>query len=145
MHARQIIRDAAKADLVALPSIADRVYIGRTRALAAAHAPALLVYTTDENSEVDAQGADAVLARDLRLVVEARTSTAEVPDDLLDQIAAEVEPAMVSGSLVGLVREVTLVRTRKSVESDGTSHVGALAMEFRVAYRTRESAPGVLV
>ena len=145
-HVRRRIRDAAKLALTGLPTTGARVYTGRTRALEQNFQPSLLLYTIDETSDVDAQGPDAVLTRPLRLAVEIAVSEAAPPDDLLDQIAAEVEPAMVTAAgLLSFVREVTLIRTRQEVASDGTSHIGTLILEYRVVYRTRESQPAAAV
>jgi hypothetical protein len=71
---------------------------------------------------------------------------AAVPDDTLDAIALEVEPAMVADfTLGGLAREVTLMSTTIETVAPGDAHAGEVSMEYHVFYRTRENAPETAV
>ena len=145
-HVRSQIRDAVVAALENLPTTGSRVYAGRTRPLAKDHAPTILVYAIEESSDVDAMGANATLFRNLTLAVEGRVIGAETPDAALDRIAAEVEPAIVADpTLGGIAREVTLTATRINAQAPGESQAGEIRMEFRVQYRTIESAPQTAV
>lgn len=145
-HVRHQIRDRAAQVITGLPTTADRVYKGRTRGLSAQHDPTWLVYTRRESSEVDSQG-NVALARGLTLVLEGRVSTsgataAEDAEDLLDLMATEAEPAMVSDpSFGGLAHEVTLTATDIEVIAPGDNHDGRIYLQYRVVYRTRESDP----
>ncbi len=144
MHLRAQIREAIVAALTGLPITADQVFEGRTRALPADHLPTLLVYARSEQSDCDAMG--GILHRDLRIRIEGRVVMAAVPDGTLDQIATEVEPTMVADpSLGGLVQEITLVATTINTQSPGESHAGEIAFDYRVRYRSRESAPDIAV
>lgn len=141
-HVRHKIRDAAVAALTGLSQTASRVYPGRTRKLAADHQPTLLVYFSTEQSDVNAQGANAILSRNLRVLVEIATVTADVPDETLDAIAAEIETAMATnGALLSITQEVTLVGSTLQVRAEAENHIGSLTLEYRVVYRTREVAP----
>lgn len=142
-HVRTQIANAVIATLTGLPTTGANVFKGRTRPLAKGHPPTLLVYVRSEQSSADAMG---ILGRALRLRIEGRVTMADVPDDTLDQISLEVEPAMVADpSLGGLVREVTLISTTIDTVAPGDAHAGEVAMEYQVFYRTRENAPAVAV
>lgn len=143
MHVRAQIRQKVVEVLTGLPTTTDQVFPGRTRPLAANHAPTLLVYVTDERSDPDAMG---ILGRELTLAVEGRVTSADVPDGTLDQIALEVEPAMVARPLLGgVVSEVTLMSTLINTQAPGDAQAGEIIMKFRVAYRTTEIAPDTAV
>lgn len=148
-HARAQIRDAVVSALTGLTTTGSRVYSGRTRALAKDHQPSLLVYATSETSDVDASGRK--LLRILLLVVEGRVvatgaSAASDIESTLDTVASEVEARLTrEPSLGGLAQELTLTRTVINAVSPGESHAGEVRMEFRVAYRTRETEPQTAV
>lgn len=144
MHARAAIRAAIVAALTGLPTTAARVYAGRTRPLPSDAGACLLIYAVDETSDADAMG--VVLARTLTVVVEGRVIMAGAPDETLDQIALEVEPAMIVRPLLaGLAQEVTLIGTTINVQAPGEHHVGEVIMRFRVRYRTKEGSPATAV
>jgi hypothetical protein len=133
-HVRKLIRDAVATLLTGLPTTDDRVYVGRTRPLMAKHEPALLIYTTEEVSARPMEGNPADVGRDLQLLIDGRVSEGSVPDDLLDQIAYEVEGELRDNDLDGLVFDIQLVRTMSDVKADGEQHIGGIRMEFRVRY-----------
>lgn len=144
MHVRAQIRQNVVEALTGLPTTSDQVFPGRTRPLTANHPPTLLVYVTDERSDSDAMG--GILGRELTLAVEGRVTSADVPDGTLDQIALEVEPAMIARPLLGgLANEVTLTSTLINTQAPGDAHAGEIIMKFRVAYRTTESAPDTAI
>lgn len=144
MHVRAQIRQKVVEALTGLPTTANEVFKGRTRSLPAGHQPTLLIYVTDERSDTDAMG--GILGRELTAVVEGRVTSAGVPDDTLDTIALEVEPAMVGVPLLGgLVKEVTLTSTLINTQAPGDAHAGEIIMKFRVQYRTKENAPDTAV
>ncbi len=145
-HVRAQIREAFAARLTGLTTTGPRVYAGRTRPLAKDHDPALLVYATEETSDVAAMGAPATATRALTVMVEGRVSGSAPPDETLDAIAAEVETAIgANWKAGGLAKEVTLVATRLRAQAPGESQLGEVALEFRVSYRTREGAPETAV
>jgi hypothetical protein len=151
-HARKQIRDYVVNGLKGLTTTGDRVYPGRTRPLAAGHPPTLLVYLRSETSERAVRGRPPSLDRGCTLHIEGRTATADAPDDLLDQIAAEVEAKI--ASLIdyntstffgGLVLNVDLNATEMVVEADDKNHIGGIQLQYRVIYRTVEGAPTATV
>ncbi|TAK50238.1 MAG: hypothetical protein EPO23_03260 [Xanthobacteraceae bacterium] len=143
-HVRSQIRAAVVAALSGLATTGARVYPGRTRSLGEDHEPTLLIYTTDERAEIDAMG--GILLRRLTLVVDAQVVASGPPDDTLDQIAAEVEPAMIlNPSLGGLAKWVLLTATRTAIRADGKRHLGEVRLEYDIGYRTRENNPAMAV
>jgi len=143
-HVRAQIIAAIIHAIDGLSTTAHRVYQGRTRSLPKDHAPTLLVYARSEQSDNDAMG--GALMRILRIRVEGRVIMAAVPDGTLDQIALEIEPAMVADpSLGGLALEVTLISTTIEAQAPGDAHAGEIALDYRVRYRTQESAPATAI
>jgi hypothetical protein len=133
-HTRKLIRDAVAEKVDGLPTTGGRVLIGRTRPLDKNHQPALLIYAREETSDRPMDGNPASLGRELTLAIEGRVVTSSPPDDLLDQIAFEVEGVMRDTELNGLVFDTLLTRTSVDVVADGERHVGAIRLEYRVRY-----------
>lgn len=143
-HVRAQIRAAMVAALTGLPTTGSNVFEGRTRPLSANHPPSWLVYVRSERSDSDAMG--GILRRELTVRTEGRVIMASVPDGTLDDMALEAEPAMVADpSLGGLVLEITLIGTTINTQAPGDAHAGEVALDWRVVYRTRETAPGAAV
>lgn len=150
-HVRQQIRDYVAAGLGALETTGDRIFIGRTRPLAAEHEPTLLIYTRSETSERTVRGAPPKIERKCTLHLEGRTSTAADPDDLLDLIAGEIEAGMAAmidyGTAVffgGLVQNVQYMTTEIIAEGGGKNVIGGVRLEYLITYRTVEGAPTVV-
>lgn len=145
-HVRKQIRDAVVVKLTGLPTTAGRVFVGRTRPLAQAHAPTLLVYMRSETKRRAVAGRPPLLERVAILDIEGRVSEAVPPDDLLDQISAEVESAMFEtldlrgGFLGGLALNIVPVSTELIAEAQGDRHIGGVRVEYQVTYRTAEGA-----
>ena len=144
-HVRHQIRQAIVAALTGLSTTGARVHSGRTHPLGQDHAPTLLVYAVSERAQIHAMasgGMSAILLRDLTVAIEGRVIMAGVPDDVLEEIAGEVEVAMMADpSLGGLTQEVTLLATSINTQSPGQSQAGEVRLDYRVVYRTRENAP----
>jgi hypothetical protein len=153
-HARTQVRNAVIAALTGLASTGARVYAGRTRSLGAAHAPALLVYARETASAADSRP-PRKLAHTLTLFVEGRVAraAASATEDVsralendLDQVELEVAAAIgADPTLGGLVKDIMLVRSTLSTQAPGERHEGEVRLEFRVEYRTAETAPGVII
>lgn len=151
-HMRRQIRNYVEAGLGALPTTGNRVFVGRTRPLAEGHDPTLLIYMRSETASRSVHGRPPLLARVCTLYVEGRVSIAEVPDDLLDTIAGEIETGMsamvdyqTSRFFGGLILGLELVATEILAEADGKNHIGGVRLEYRVTYRTAEGAPTAAV
>lgn len=154
MHARKQIRDHIAAALDGLATTADRVYVGRERALPADHDPVLLVYLREETSARSAHGRPPLEQRAVTLHIEGRVQTVEPPDDLLDQIGSEVETRMgaeidyATGKIMGgLALNLQLTATQHIAAAVTNSHklMGGIRLDYLVTYRTQFGAPDTVV
>lgn len=153
-HARQQIRDAAVTLLTGLATTGANVFPSRTLAVPADKRPALLVYTTEEESEPLTMGADPALERLAVLMVVGLADAAADPstgsgqniEDLLDDIAGEVETAFgADPQLGGLVKDLFLSETSKGLTGEGEQEQGMIRMTFDVEYHTKRSDPDTVV
>lgn len=149
VHFRKVIRDAVVAGLTGLDTTQDRVYAGRTRPLAMGFGPALLIYARSETANRAVRAIPPVLERNCTIHIEARVQTPTPPDDLLDQIAAEVEAGMAAMTnypagtyLNGFASNLQLRSTEIIAEADGEQHIGGARLEYLVTYHTAEGQPG---
>ena len=150
-HVRKQIRDYVANGLGNLATTADRVYVGRTRPLTKGHGPALLIYMRSETAERTVQGTPGKVTNACTLHIEGRVSTTEPPDDLLDQIDAEIQAGMAAmidfGSAKvfgGLASNAYRTGTEIIAEADGERHIGGIRVEYLVTYRTVEGAATVV-
>lgn len=138
-HVRKQIRVAAAAAVTGLPTTGSRVFPNRIYNLEAVNLPALAVYTLEEGSERVAMGGR--LQRTLQLRIDAYAKANEDLDDLIDQIAAEIEPVLAGNTLGGLIKRITLTNTRIGLFGEGQTLMGRGEFTFEVLYWTLESNP----
>lgn len=140
-HVRKQIRDAIAAALTGLATTGDRVYPGRTWPTDDANYPGLLIYAHGGPSQSIAMGdtdADVTLEREEDVTIEGicRTAGAE-PDDTLDQIAAEVEAAMMTDTgLAALIDRRELTQTDLVTSATNERREGSVKLTYRVVYST---------
>lgn len=150
-HVRQQIREKVVQVLTGLTTTGSRVYVGRTRPLEAGHEPTLLIYTTpaqaggQESAQTINMDYPRTLRRQMTLAIEGRVQENEPCDDLLDDIAAEVETAMSDPRLGKLVKDCIYQSTVSQVDASGTRHEGAIRITYLVTYFTKEAAPAASV
>jgi hypothetical protein len=143
-HIRHQIRDAAGDAVTGLLTAGTRVFKSRIYPLTDAEMPALLVYTTTEDSERDGMG--ETLARSLSLVVEGYIKSSATIDNQLDKLSAEVESAMASDrTLGGLARDCYLSGTEINFTGDGEVPIGVVTMTFLITYFTKMQTPTVAI
>ena len=151
LHVRRQITDAVRAALLDL-SPNDAVYKGRTWPLDEKTSRAILIWTRGGESQFDAMDdSDATrpLERDERLVVEAivrhagaETAQGASVEDLLDDMAAEIEPRLMADAAFGaLVESRELVRTEKDSAVQGDHRRGMIRLTYRILYRTPAASP----
>lgn len=144
-HLRQQIRSAAVAALkaAALPPWAARVYASRRVPLAETDLPALCVYTTEEDSVLDA---GRHLRRGVSLVIEAITQDNVSLDDDIDALALSVEKALAADrTLGGLAYDTVLMRTTIALQPvrDAKNRTGSAVLAYAVTYRTPVADPSL--
>lgn len=144
-HRRKQIRDAVVARLTGLATTATRVHGGRTLPLGDGFSPTLLVYAREERSSLQAMGgAGRPLERRLRLAVHGYVAVvAGDPEDTLDQIALEVERAMMADErLGGLAVSLELAATDISaVLSDNNRRIGEIRLTYDIEYASAADDP----
>lgn len=141
------IRAALETVLSGLPLTGSRVYTSRVRPLPADHQPTLLIYTTGERAERSGMGS-ALYLRRVETVIEGVVTLAGVPDDLLSDIAADVEAAVVggmSGPLGDVCHAATYLGRQYQIDGDAQRHVGRVRLEFEILTRSSASAPQTFV
>lgn len=150
-HARQQIRDYIASILLGLPSTAERVYVGRTRALPADKATgfqplALRVYTTNDDAQNQSTNFPSTQLHQLTIRIEGSIITDKPPDDLLDQCALEVEQKMNLDPKFGhRLKSLSAAKFTSAVEAKGDKHDGAFRLEYVGMYSVKQNAPDVLV
>lgn len=141
-HVRQQIRERVATTLTGLTTTGSRVYQSRVYPLGPNNLPGLLVFTTDESSEVDVMGAPGTLMRTLTLTVEGYVKSTSNSDDTIDTICSEVETALGNDNTVNsLAKDISLADTEIEYSGEGEQPVGVVTMNFVVQYRTATNAP----
>ena len=141
-HIRQQIRERIATNVTGLTTTGSRVYQSRAYPMASANMPGLLVYSTSEDSEIDAMGATGVLNRVLNISIEGYVKTITEFDDKIDDICKEVETAMAGDQKVnGLAKNSFLQSTEIEFSGDGDQPIGVVTLNYVVQYRTATNAP----
>lgn len=141
-HARTNIRHATRSQLLGMQTTGQNVFKSRVFSLDETQLPSISVYTDDEDIVTDAP---TITQRRCELVVEGHAAVDDNVDDVLDQIAAEVEERMANGIAVdGVTLAAKLQSTTFDVSSDAELEIGVVKLRFIVPYATRRSTPGSL-
>jgi hypothetical protein len=140
-HQRKLIRDAAVGKLLAQTDAGSKVYANRIKPFTSngwtSELPAIVVYTMDEQAEIF-NAAPREYLRTVQLVVEIQAAADESLDDVLDNIADQVERAMLrDDTLAGTVNNLLLVRSRMALRDEGETLIGACIVQFDAQYLDR--------
>lgn len=143
-HVRQQIRDRIITNVTGLTTTGDRVFRSRTYPLNADTMPALLVYTTNEDSDIDVMGIPGALNRIVNVVIEGYVRNITVYDNMIDDICQEIEVVMANDPTInGLAKNSFLSGTEINYTGEGDQPIGVVAMNYVVQYRTATNAPSV--
>jgi hypothetical protein len=151
MHYRQRIRDAVAARLLAANTLAGfNVFTSRARPILEIlqkRESVLSIYTADESSK--RSGDFYLMERTLTVSIEGAAGGGDDIDDILDQLAAQVEAAIESDPTLEnlLTGELVLTSTSSEISARGNQQVGAFRMDFECSYmiaRQPEEAAGTL-
>lgn len=141
-HIRQQIRERIATTVTGLSTTGTRVYQSRIYPLASGNLPGLLIYSTSEDSEIDAMGATGVLARNLSIAIEGYVKSTTEFDDKIDDICKEVETAMAGDQKInGLAKNSFLQSTEIEFSGEGDQPIGVVTLNYVVQYRTATNAP----
>jgi hypothetical protein len=144
-HLRTQIRDAALARVNSLSTTGSRAFAGRpeTRPLQPSELPALLLHTTDTQSE-DASGTRVTrrLIHECDLIVSGYAKGTGDIDKTLDTIEKEVRVALEAApTLGGLCKDLMCTAAVKDNEGDAEQPSWVIRMTWRCEYHTREGVP----
>ncbi len=145
-HVRKQIRRKVVDALQGLPLTEDRVYQSRLYPLQQGNLPGLLVFTLTEESAREESPTDSM--RDLALIVQGVAALNDELDDVLDDIALQVETAIDNAGLLNGLAKIYggIQSTVITLEAeDVAKQHGAIAMEFLYTYRTRSGQPDVAI
>jgi hypothetical protein len=142
-HVRKQLRSAVTAAVTGLATTGARVHESRIYPINSA-LPCLLVYASDESAEgvmLD-ESADQ---RTIEVRIEGLAQAAEgTVDEILDQIAKEVEIALAAPVVIGAFQtNLSYTGATMSMRDDLAKPVGSVALSFEAVLFT--SAPDVII
>lgn len=144
-HMRKQIRDALQTAVTGLATTGSNVFPGRVHNLPATKLPALLIYggPAAEQIEYGSLGADRLMLRNYEITIEVRAdgTDPETVEDLLDQVILEVEAALGTSTLGGLVHNLDLTSIEASVSGEGSKIDGRAEMAWSAFYAVASSDP----
>jgi hypothetical protein len=104
--------------------------------------PALLVYTTNEDSDIEVMGIPGTLNRIVNVVIEGYVRNITVYDNMIDDICQEIEVVMANDPTInGLAKNSFLSGTEINYTGEGDQNIGIVAMNYVIQYRTATNAP----
>jgi len=141
-HVRKQIRDHLLSTITGLSTTGSKAYASRVYPLDSGKLPAVIVYTLSEDIVESAFSKRREQDRQLDAIVEGYVRALNTFDDTLDQIASEVEAAILADTtLGGLVKNVELTGTDTDYAGDSEQPVGTVRLTFRIQYRTVTGSP----
>lgn len=139
-HVRQQIRDAVVVAVTNLTTTGSNVFRSRVFPLESAKLPALAVYTKSESIEYETMNFPRSTNRTLNLGVEAFVKSSNNFDNLLDNIAVEVEEALTTNAtLQNLVKDTRIASFEADYSGDGETTIGIGRFDVVLEYRTLEN------
>lgn len=144
-HVRHQIREAVAALVTGLTTTTTNVFQSRQHNIPEVDLPALVIYTTEEDSEaVTFGGSSPLLDRTLSLVIEGYVKVVTDADDQADTIAKEVEIAIAGDlRLGGLAQYIVLANTSVEYDGEADKNAALVTLTFEVLYRTRAATPDI--
>jgi len=140
-HVRQQVRTAFVDRLQGLPITGTNVFDARRRPIAAGAAPAILVYTNNE--ELTYTVGD-VAQRAIAVTVSIIAQALDDIDALLDTISMHVEYAISSLPLVGFPSQlVSLQSVETEVDTSGDQLAGTMTLNYLMNIFTQTNAPEI--
>lgn len=135
-HCRKQIRDALAAGFASMSTIKS-IHVARSTPIEPANLPGLVLFTNNET--IDSFSHNGNQLRILTITIEIQIQAATVVD-ILDEIAAEVEP-LVFSSAPAWVKEINLVSTDIELSGDAIQQTGDMQLVFTISYEVNRAAP----
>lgn len=143
MHIRQSIRDNVKTTLTGLGITGDRVYANRIYPFLQQVSNGILIYTESEQTEYLTMGRPRSQERTLTLKVEIYAKSTANLDNLIDDIALEIENALyIDPTRGGVATDTMIMNFDSDFNGDGDSPVGVGILDVIVKYNCVENALG---
>lgn len=143
MHIRQSIRDNIKTTLTGLGITGDRVYVNRLYPFIQQVSNGILIYTESEATEYLTMGRPRSQERTLTLKVEIYAKSTTNLDNLIDDIALEIENALcIDPTRGGVATDTMIMNFDSDFSGDGDSPVGVGMLDVIVKYNCVENALG---
>lgn len=144
-HIRKQIRTAAVAALTGLATTGANVFSSRVYPLQDAELPALRISNPAEAIEPASMGgANRYLERSLTLEVQACVKQVTGYEDVVDQIAKEVEVALANNNTLGNLAKWIVPRgIETELTGEGDKPISVATLRFEVLYYTALNAPDV--
>jgi len=138
-HIRKLIRDNIVLSFTGRATPGSNVFGSRVYPIQSARMPGLCVYTSSETIEAQTIKPPRGLIRSLEVSVEAYVESATA-DDVLDQIAAEVEASMATDlTRGGYAKDTRFVSFEADFAGDGEKPVVVGRFIFEIVYSTQET------
>ena len=146
-HGREQIRDAIVTLVTGLTTTGANVFQSRIYPLAeSTDLPGLCVYTFNEEIDEEKGKIEKLDFRYLTVKVDGYAKLIAGLDDTLDDIAQEVEVAVLADQrLGGLSTLIDLLETEIEVKTESEKPVGVVSMSFKVGYLTATGTPQTII
>ncbi len=143
-HVRQQIRDAAYTLLTGLNTTGANVFKSRLYPLNETELPGLCIYTNAEEPDDEQGKFDVFDVRRLTLSVEGHGKLVTGLEDQLDDMAGEVEDAILTPGqdFGGLAQTVDIGTVEYGKSKDGDQPVGIVIVNFIVTYYINRGTSG---
>jgi hypothetical protein len=143
-HVRTQIVSAAVVKLTGMTTTGSNVFAGRVYPIDVEELPCLCVRIDSETIETDADM--NTQHRIILLVVDGHARAGEAVDEVLDDIAAEVETAMFTDQFLGgLTQGMDLISTEKEFSDNAEKETGTIHLTFQAHCLTRPGVPGTAI
>jgi len=137
-HVRQKILTALATRLTGLTTTGANVFRSRVYPLDTGQVPGLLIYAESETVE---PGSGRKSERQLTIKIEGYAVGPAI-DDILDQIALEVEIAIAAEpTLSGLCKDLLLLTTQIEKSGEPNQPMGLITLNFLAWYQAANGAP----
>lgn len=141
-HMRKQLRDAVITACTGLTTTGSKVFNHRVYPLGSNKLPGLCIYTQDESSVYQSISPPRSVHRILNVVVESYVKATSGYDNTIDQIALEVEEAIVADvTLGGLAKDTKILGFTSEVSGDGEQPACVGIMRIEVTYCVAENDP----
>src|SRR5262249_8060575 len=135
-HPRKQIRDKVVSLLIGKTDASSNVFPSRVRPIEEPILPTIQVYANSETSEIW-QEAPREYERKLSLSVQITAKADDSLEDVLDQIALQVEDALRQDHTLGeSCRDVVLTGTELTLNQNGNTLIGSCVITYDILYYT---------